>query len=117
VLSHRCSCSQLPPFAVLEIIKARWGTTSHLVFMFFAFCTNILVSSMLILGGAAVVNALTGMDIYAVCLLLMLSVVAYAHLHHAPFAAGTRLRSSCARKKCLPTCCICLAPCDDRWQM
>lgn len=52
--------------AVLEIVRARWGTTAHLVFMFFAFCTNILVSSMLILGGAAVVNALTGMDLYAV---------------------------------------------------
>lgn len=52
--------------AVLEIVKVRWGTTAHLVFMFFAFCTNILVSSMLVLGGAAVVNALTGMNLYAV---------------------------------------------------
>ena len=52
--------------AVLEIVRARWGKTAHLVFMFFACCTNILVSSMLVLGGAAVVNALTGMDLYAV---------------------------------------------------
>lgn len=65
VYSHCSDCS-LAMRAVLEIVRARWGTTAHLVFMFFAFCTNILVSSMLILGGAAVVNALTGMDLYAV---------------------------------------------------
>jgi hypothetical protein len=29
---------------VLEIVLARWGTAAHLVFMFFAFCTNILVT-------------------------------------------------------------------------
>lgn len=51
---------------MLEIVNVRWGKTAHLVFMFFAICTNILVSAMLILGGAAVVNALTGMNIYAV---------------------------------------------------
>lgn len=58
--------------AVLEIVRARWGTTAHLVFMFFAICTNLLVSAMLILGGAAVVEALTGMNIYAVRLSFLL---------------------------------------------
>ena len=45
---------------------ARWGKTAHIVFFFFCFATNIIVTSMLILGGASVMNALTGMDIYAV---------------------------------------------------
>lgn len=36
------------------------------MFFFFCFLTNIIVTSMLILGGASVMNALTGMDIYAV---------------------------------------------------
>merc|ERR1719377_188796 len=49
---------------ICEIIDARWGATAHKVFLFFCFLTNIIVSSMLILGGAATVNALTGMDIY-----------------------------------------------------
>ena len=44
---------------------ARWGQTAHLVFLFFCLLTNVLVTSMLLLGGAAVVNALTGMSTYA----------------------------------------------------
>lgn len=35
----------------LEIVKARWGTTAHLVFLVFCLITNIIVTSMLILGG------------------------------------------------------------------
>jgi urea-proton symporter len=62
---------------VLEIVKARWGTTAHLVFMFFAFCTNILVSAMLILGGAAVTNALTGVSLYAGSFLIPIGVILY----------------------------------------
>lgn len=62
---------------MLEIVRARWGTTAHLVFMFFAFCTNILVSAMLILGGAAVVTALTGVDIYAASMLIPIGVILY----------------------------------------
>merc|ERR1739844_781882 len=45
-----------------EIGTARWGKTAHLTFLFFAFCANIIVTSMLLLGGAATVEALTGMD-------------------------------------------------------
>ena len=51
---------------VLEIVHARWGTVAHLVFFFFCFLTNIIVSAMLILGGAAVMTALTGMNTVAV---------------------------------------------------
>ncbi len=50
----------------LEIVAARWGTFAHLVFMFFGLATNIIVSSMLILGGSATVTALTGMHTIAV---------------------------------------------------
>ena len=50
----------------LEIVAARWGTVAHLVFMFFGLATNIIVSSMLILGGSATVTALTGMHTIAV---------------------------------------------------
>lgn len=75
------------PFAHtwLEIVAARWGTAAHLVFMFFGcalsvlgfnrvspneqnrLATNIIVSSMLILGGSATVTDLTGMSTIAVC--------------------------------------------------
>jgi hypothetical protein len=49
----------------LEIIKARYGTFAHLVFLVFGLATNILVSLMLIVGGSATVNALTGMHTIA----------------------------------------------------
>lgn len=50
---------------MLEIIRARWGDTAHKVFFVFAILTNIIVCSMLLLGGASVCNALTGMNLYA----------------------------------------------------
>lgn len=61
----------------LEIIKARYGVATHLVFLFFGFATNVLVTAMLLSGGSAVVNDLTGMHIVAACLLLPLGVVIY----------------------------------------
>jgi SSS family transporter len=47
---------------VCEIVNARWGHKAHMTFLFFAFCANVIVTSMLLLGGAATVEALTGMD-------------------------------------------------------
>jgi hypothetical protein len=37
--------------------------TAHLVFLVFCLLTNVIVTSMLILGGASVVNALTGVNL------------------------------------------------------
>jgi SSS family transporter len=61
----------------LEIVHARWGRTAHLVFMFFGLATNIIVSSMLILGGSATVTDLTGMHTIAACFLIPLGVAIY----------------------------------------
>ncbi|KAI1320322.1 Na+/solute symporter [Xylariaceae sp. FL0255] len=61
----------------LEVIKARYGTIPHLVFMVFGLVTNILVSLMLIVGGSATVNALTGMHEIAAIYLLPVGVIAY----------------------------------------
>ncbi|GMQ03932.1 hypothetical protein CsSME_00049537 [Camellia sinensis var. sinensis] len=67
------------PYAhtVCEIVKARWGTAAHLVFLTFCFLTNIIVTAMLLLGGSAVVNALTGVNIYAASFLIPLGVIVY----------------------------------------
>lgn len=62
---------------VCEIVKARWGTAAHLVFLGFCFLTNIIVTAMLLLGGSAVVNALTDVNIYAASFLIPLGVVVY----------------------------------------
>ncbi|KAM7493795.1 hypothetical protein LguiB_028404 [Lonicera macranthoides] len=61
---------------VCEIVKARWGTAAHLVFLCFCFLTNIIVTAMLLLGGSAVVNALTGvMPHYAMSFSLSFTAV------------------------------------------
>jgi urea-proton symporter len=61
----------------LEIVRARWGTLPHLVFTVFAFLTNTIVTSMLILGGAATVNGLTGMATDLASFLIPLGVIIY----------------------------------------
>lgn len=67
------------PFAhtFLEVIKARYGVTAHMVYLTFALMCNILVTSMLLTGGSAVVNSLTGMPTAAACFLLPVGVVLY----------------------------------------
>ncbi|OIS98534.1 urea-proton symporter dur3 [Nicotiana attenuata] len=50
---------------------------AHLVFLGFCFLTNIIVTAMLLLGGSAVVNALTGVNIYAASFLIPLGVIVY----------------------------------------
>ncbi|KAI1398837.1 Na+/solute symporter [Hypoxylon fuscum] len=61
----------------LEVIKARYGTIAHMVFMVFGLATNILVSLMLVVGGSATVSALTGMHTIAAIYLLPVGVIAY----------------------------------------
>ncbi|KAG6859950.1 hypothetical protein C0995_001386 [Termitomyces sp. Mi166 len=61
----------------LEIVGKRWGTLAHGVFLFFGLATNIIVSSMLILGGSATVTDLTGMSTIAAMFLIPLGVAIY----------------------------------------
>ena len=61
----------------LEIIRARYGNTSHRVFLVFALMTNMIVTAMLLLGGSAVVNGLTGMDISLAAFLIPIGVMIY----------------------------------------
>lgn len=61
----------------LEIILYRYGKPAHCVFLFFSLVTNILVGSQLLLGGSAVLTALTGMNVYAAIFLIPLGVVLY----------------------------------------
>ncbi|CAG8559846.1 12827_t:CDS:2 [Acaulospora morrowiae] len=63
----------------LEIMNVRYGKATHLVFLFFALATNMIVTAMLLLGGSAVLNALTGVNTIACCFLLPLGVLIYTH--------------------------------------
>ncbi|EXJ77969.1 hypothetical protein A1O3_09128 [Capronia epimyces CBS 606.96] len=77
-----CKVKQNAPrcHTFLEIIYYRYGTLTHLVFIFFALMTNILVASQLLLGGSAVVTTLTGMNVYAAVFLIPLGVAVYVVL-------------------------------------
>ncbi|KAJ5678392.1 urea active transporter 1 [Penicillium maclennaniae] len=61
----------------LEVIRARYGTTVHVVFIVFCLMTNILVTAMLLTGGSAVMTSLTGVSTPAACFLLPIGVVLY----------------------------------------
>jgi urea-proton symporter len=66
----------------LEVIRARYGPVTHAVFIVFGLMTNILVTAMLLTGGSATVNALTGVPTAAACFLLPIGVVlCMYHVH------------------------------------
>ena len=60
-----------------EIINARFGVSAHKVFLFFALMTNTIVIAMLVLGGAAVIHSLTGVNIYLASFLIPVGVIVY----------------------------------------
>merc|ERR1712216_430 len=53
------------------------GSTAHLTFLFFGLMTCLIVTAMLILGGAATINALTGMNVYAANFAIPMPVMLY----------------------------------------
>lgn len=61
----------------LEAVRARYGAVTHFVFLTFGLVTNILVTAMLLTGGSAVVESLTGIPTAAACFLLPVGVVLY----------------------------------------
>jgi Na+/proline symporter len=73
------SLKRIAPSAhtVCEIVNARWGRTAHKTFLFFCFCANLIVTSMLLLGGAATVEALTGVDYRWASFLIPWGVILY----------------------------------------
>lgn len=64
----------------VEVIRARYGAPAHCTFMVFGIVTNTLVSLMLIAGGSAAINALTGMHAVAAIFLIPVPVVAYTFI-------------------------------------
>ncbi|KAH7924327.1 Na+/solute symporter [Leucogyrophana mollusca] len=60
-----------------EIVRARFGNAGAILFLFYAFLCILIVCGSLLLGGAATVNALTGMNIVAACFLLPIGIAVY----------------------------------------
>jgi len=60
-----------------EIIYHRFKKNAHIIFLLFGLMTNTIVTAMLILGGAAVVSSLTGINIYVAAFLMPIGVIIY----------------------------------------
>ena len=60
-----------------EMIFVRYGKHPHKIFLFFALMTNTIVTAMLVLGGAAVVNSITGVDITLAAFLIPVGIIIY----------------------------------------
>ncbi|ARI78708.1 sodium:solute symporter family protein [Halobacillus mangrovi] len=61
----------------LEFIAQRFDVKNHRLIMCFALMTNILVTAMVVLGGAIALNSLTGMNIYVAAFLIPLTFTIY----------------------------------------
>ncbi|ODV95730.1 hypothetical protein PACTADRAFT_2044 [Pachysolen tannophilus NRRL Y-2460] len=62
---------------IVEVVKVRFGKYAHWIFLFYALGTNVIISAMLLLGGAQAISVLTGMHIVAAAFLLPFSVCLY----------------------------------------
>jgi SSS family transporter len=62
-----------------EFLYLRLGKFGHKVFLLFALLANSIVTAMLVLGGAAALNALTGIDITVACFIIPLSIMMYTY--------------------------------------
>ncbi|KAK1834199.1 sodium symporter family protein [Podospora conica] len=61
----------------LEVVKARYGPVTHGVYIVFCCFCNILVTAMLLTGGSAVIENLTGAPVAATVFLFPMGVVVY----------------------------------------
>jgi len=61
----------------LEIIEVRWGFWAHMLFGFYAFMTNFIVSIMMVMGAVVVTNTLTGVNSYGHTFTLSLCPASY----------------------------------------
>ena len=65
---------------ILEAIRIRFGTSSHLVFFAYGVSVQILITAALLLGGSAAFTATTGASTVAMNYLIPLGVVIYTYL-------------------------------------
>ncbi|CAO2649799.1 Nn.00g010910.m01.CDS01 [Neocucurbitaria sp. VM-36] len=64
---------------MLEIIRVRYGSGVHILWIFLALVNNALVFSSMILGASTAITSLTGMNITASTYLLPLGVAVYTY--------------------------------------
>ncbi|KAJ4371526.1 hypothetical protein N0V83_004745 [Neocucurbitaria cava] len=73
------SCKRKIPEAhtLLEIVRIRYGTAAHIVYMFLCLVNNLIAVANMLLGASAAISAMTGMHIIAATFLLPVGVAIY----------------------------------------
>lgn len=64
---------------LLEVVRARYGNAAHILWIVLCLINNLLIFSQMIVGAAAAINSLTGMNVVAATYLLPLGVVIYTY--------------------------------------
>lgn len=64
---------------LLELIRARYGTVAHLIWIVFCLINNLLTFSSMLVGASAAISSLTGMNLVVATYLLPLGVVIYTY--------------------------------------
>ncbi|KAL5452691.1 hypothetical protein PMIN06_005875 [Paraphaeosphaeria minitans] len=73
------SCKRKIPEAhtLLEIVRIRYGTAAHIVYMFLCLVNNLFAVANMLLGASSAITAMTGMHIIAATFLLPVGVALY----------------------------------------
>ncbi|KAK2804071.1 hypothetical protein FQN51_002602 [Onygenales sp. PD_10] len=73
------SCKRKIPEAhtSLEVVRIRYGTVAHIVYMFLCLLNNIFACANMLLGAAAAISSMTGIHIIAATFLLPVGVALY----------------------------------------
>ena len=65
---------------ILEAVRIRFGTSSHLMFFAYGVAVQILITASLLLGGSSAFTVTTGANVVAMNYLIPLGVVIYTYL-------------------------------------
>ncbi|PSK55453.1 hypothetical protein B9Z65_2842 [Elsinoe australis] len=76
------ACKMRVPEAhtLLEIVRIRYGTAGHIVWIILCLINNVIAVANMLLGASAAISALTGMNITAATFLLPVGVILYTFI-------------------------------------
>ncbi|KAI9836076.1 MAG: hypothetical protein M1819_001690 [Sarea resinae] len=81
VLGIACKLKIPEAHTSLEMVKIRYGTTAHFVYMFLCLLNNLFAVANMLLGASAAISALTGMHIIAATFLLPIGGMLFGIIH------------------------------------
>ncbi|KEZ43939.1 putative urea active transporter 1 [Scedosporium apiospermum] len=80
VLGIACKLRVPQAHTLLEIIRIRYGTVGHIVWIILCLINNIIAVANMLLGASAAISAVSGMHVIAATFLLPVGVVVYTYI-------------------------------------